>query len=252
MRPEHRSNLGQRECRTASHQHSNQLQRRWSKSCWNPGGQFKIYSVTSLSHYWFPFCSAKSINELQQGVGENIISPNEGWGGRPTHDPAIHAAHREPSPAIPQPRLLLYSLLFLSSAPYNQVKARERSCWPHIWLYRGEAVSAPQGKVSPHEPLNVLCFASRLTSNFLSPFHRTPQADGAPNFPTVSQRAVKTPACHLFQGLHSSLPNRLQPKERGCTGTSHLRGSCWDTEAALQWQGRLAGLHQSTQSCGKL
>jgi len=64
----------------------------------------------------------------QSGVGENVLRPSEGQAGsRPAAQPHTLATE---SPLLPFPNLSFsfYSLLFLSSAPYNQLKAGERSC----------------------------------------------------------------------------------------------------------------------------
>lgn len=91
-----------------------------------------------------------------------------------------------------------------------------------------------------------LSFPSNLTSRWGSKF--------ASCFPEIETPACHSPAPHLFQGLHCSLPNRLKvPTERARMHVIFYLWGNWGTiQAALQWQGRLTGLHQSTQSWGKL
>lgn len=140
----------------------------------------------------------------QSEVGENVIRPGEDQvGSRPVTQPSTLPTE---SPLLPFPNLSFsfYSLLFLSSAPYNQVKAGERSCWAHIWARkgpcRGEAVSGSQGE--PPLALHMPCFGTRLTRNFLFPFHRMPQADGAPNLPDVFPEGGR----NTSQGMRMDIP----------------------------------------------
>lgn len=182
-----------------------------------------LYLVTTVFHFALP---NELMNCIEHSGFRGNISPGEAQVGRCPTTQSFTLSTKSPLLPFPNLGFSFYSLLFLSSAPYNQLKRGKGSCWPHIWagkgLCQGESVPAPQCKVRPCGHWCPL-FGTRLTSNFLFPFHRAPQADGAPNLPAVSQKLKHQPVtpqlCTCFRVCiaHYQTDCRFQLEEQGCT-----------------------------------